>query len=191
MPILPPTAPEDAPAAATLDALVIGVLAIVGIGGVVDLVLDKPTSWWSAHTLLEVALVLTSATLATFLWLRWRAVATELQHTQRSLVERQAERDVWRANAEGAIRSFGDAVTAQLTTWGLTPTEHEVALLLLQGLGHKEIAARTGRSERTVRQHAVSVYDKSGQSGRAELAGFFLNGLGGGNGEQRPANSER
>ncbi|MEI2720631.1 MAG: LuxR C-terminal-related transcriptional regulator [Gemmatimonadales bacterium] len=184
MPILPGPTPDDAPAPSALDGLVIGVLAIVGIGGVADLLMDKPTSWWSAHILLEVALVLTSATLATFLWLRWRAVSTELRQTRRSLAEQQVERDAWRASAEGAIRSFGDAVTAQLTKWQLTPAEHEVALLLLQGLGHKEIAARTGRSERTVRQHAVSVYDKSGQSGRAELAGFFLNGLGGGsNGE--------
>lgn len=179
MSFLPPTSADDPPAPAALDALVIGVLAIVGIGGVVDLILDKPTSWWSAHILLELALVLTSATLATFLWLRWRAVSAELQVTRRSLAERQVERDAWRANAEGAIRSFGEAVTAQLTRWELTPAEREVALLLLQGLGHKEIAARTGRSERTVRQHAVSVYDKSGQSGRAELAGFFLNGIGG------------
>lgn len=172
------SAPDDVARPSSLDGLVIGVLAMVGVGGVVDLVLDKPPSWWSAHILLEVALVLTSATLATFLWLRWRAVSTELRQTQRSLAERQAERDAWRANAEGAIRSFSDAVTTQLDRWQLTPAEREVALLLLQGLGHKEIANRTGRSERTVRQHAVSVYDKSGQSGRAELAGFFLNGVG-------------
>jgi DNA-binding NarL/FixJ family response regulator len=52
-----------------------------------------------------------------------------------------------------------------------------VALLLLKGYGHKQVAARTDRSERTVRQHAVSVYSKSGQGGRAELAAFFLEGL--------------
>jgi hypothetical protein len=42
---------------------------------------------------------------------------------------------------------------------------------------HKQIAARTGRSERTVRQHAVSVYERSGIGGRAELAAFYLQGL--------------
>ena len=49
--------------------------------------------------------------------------------------------------------------------------------MLLKGYGHKEIAALTSRSERTVRQHAVSVYDKSGLDGRSALAGFFLHGL--------------
>jgi DNA-binding NarL/FixJ family response regulator len=66
---------------------------------------------------------------------------------------------------------------AQFTAWGLTAAEREVAVLLLKGLGHKQIAGRTGRSERTVRQHAVAVYRKSGLGGRAELAAFFLDDL--------------
>ncbi len=33
------------------------------------------------------------------------------------------------------------------------------------------------RSERTVRQHAIAVYSKSGLAGRAELAAFFLEDL--------------
>jgi DNA-binding NarL/FixJ family response regulator len=69
------------------------------------------------------------------------------------------------------------AIDGQFDAWQLTPAEREVALALLQGLGHKQIAYRTNRSESTVRQHAVSVYGKSGQAGRAELAAFFLGGL--------------
>ena len=38
----------------------------------------------------------------------------------------------------------------------------------------KEAANLTQRSERTMRQHAVSVYRKSGLGGRAELAAFFF-----------------
>jgi DNA-binding NarL/FixJ family response regulator len=51
------------------------------------------------------------------------------------------------------------------------------SLFLLKGYGHKEIATLLGRSERTVRQHAVAVYRKSKLSGRAELAAFFLEDL--------------
>jgi DNA-binding NarL/FixJ family response regulator len=170
-----------------MDTMVMIVLAIVGVGGVVDLILDKPDSWYSAHVLLELGLVTASLTLATTLWLRGRSLAVELVRTQRSLAERQAERDAWQASAEAPLRSLREAILAQCAAWQLTPAEQEVALLLLQGLGHKQIAARTARSERTVRQHAVSVYDKSGQSGRAELAGFFLQGLGG----VRGVNGER
>jgi len=59
----------------------------------------------------------------------------------------------------------------------LSPVERETALLLLKGYGHKEIAGLQEKSERTVRQHAVAVYRKSGLSGRAELSAFFLEDL--------------
>jgi DNA-binding NarL/FixJ family response regulator len=100
-----------------------------------------------------------------------------LATSNRSLAERQRERDVWRASAESALAGLGHAVNAQFSEWQLTPTEREVAFMLLQGHGHKQIAGKTGRSERTVRQHAVSVYGKAGVSSRAELAAFFLQDL--------------
>jgi len=50
-------------------------------------------------------------------------------------------------------------------------------LLLLKGFGHKEIAGLQSKSERTVRQHAIAVYRKSGLSGRAQLSAFFLEDL--------------
>jgi DNA-binding CsgD family transcriptional regulator len=164
------------------DRVVMVVLALVGIGGIVDLLLDEPTSWWSAHVLLELALVATSITLASTLWLRWRDVSTELRGARRSLEARESERQEWQATAEEALQSMRAAVEAQMDRWSLTPTEREIAFLLLQGVGHRQIAERTGRSERTVRQHAVSIYDKSGLDGRAALAGFFLQGLSGGKG---------
>lgn len=169
--------PEVPPQSGPLDGVVIVVLAIICGGGVTDLILDQPTSWWSAHVLLELGLIATSATLAITLWLRWKEATSELRRTRRSLTEREDERAAWQATAEAALQGLRDAVTTHMTRWGLTPAEREVALLLLQGLGHKQIAARTGRSERTARQHAVSVYDKSGLDGRAALAGFFLQGL--------------
>jgi DNA-binding NarL/FixJ family response regulator len=65
----------------------------------------------------------------------------------------------------------------QFDRWSLTPAERDVTLLVLEGLGHKEIAAQRRTSERTVRQQARVVYQKSGLSGRSELAAFFLGGL--------------
>ena len=167
-----------------LDGVVMVVLVVVGLGGIVDLILDEPSSWWSAHVVLELALVATSITLASTLWLRWRDVSTELRGARRSLQERETERQEWQATAEEALRNMRTAVETQMDRWSLTPTEREIAYLLLQGVGHRQIAERTGRSERTVRQHAVSVYDKSGLDGRAALAGFFLQGLSGGGSRQ-------
>jgi DNA-binding CsgD family transcriptional regulator len=160
------------------------VLLFVVVSGIADLILDHPQTWRSWHVALEVAVVVVSLGFAVVLWLGWwrtasalRGTRAELAATTRSLHERQAEQAAWQRASGEERAGFGRAVDAQLLAWGLTPTEREVAFLLLQGLGHKQIAARTGRSDRTVRQHAVSVYRKSGIDGRAELAAFFLQGL--------------
>jgi len=50
-------------------------------------------------------------------------------------------------------------------------------MLLLKGLGHREVAQVRGTSERTARQQALSIYRKAGLSGRAELSAFFLEDL--------------
>lgn len=52
-----------------------------------------------------------------------------------------------------------------------------MALLLLKGLSHKEVAAIRATSERTVREQARSLYAKAGLTGRAALSAFFLEDL--------------
>jgi len=164
--------------------MVVGVLALVVVGGITDIVLDGPASLLSVHVAFEVFTILVSLASAVLLSRGWWRAAIALRETKsllassnRSLAQRQRERDVWRASAETALAGFGHAVNAQFDKWLLTPTEREVAFLLLQGHGHKQIAGQTGRSERTVRQHAVAVYQKAGLSSRAELAAFFLQDL--------------
>lgn len=153
------------------------VLLVVAIGGAVDIAFDRPREGLSAHVALELALMVVSLAFSFHLWRGWRAASHSLRVARRTLAERDAERAAWQEQARSALAGFAAAVDAQLSAWTLTPTEREVALLLLEGLGHKQVAARTGRSERTVRQHAVSIYGKAGVSGRAELAAFFLSGL--------------
>ena len=160
-----------------LRPLLLGVLLTIVVSGTVDLILDAPDSWWSFHVLYEVALIVGALAITLALWVRWASAERSLSTARRALRERQAERDAWRANAESALQGLAAAIDDQLARWGLTPAEREVALLVLKGKSHKAIAYETGRSERTIRQHAVIVYQKSGLSGRAELAAFFLEGL--------------
>jgi DNA-binding CsgD family transcriptional regulator len=153
------------------------VLLAIAIGGALDLLLDAPTEWRSLHVVYELGLVAVGLLTTAWLWRGWGRAARSAGLLRRSLAERQAERDAWRARAERALEGLGRAVDEQFRDWQLTPAERDVALRLLKGYGHKEVAALTGRSERTVRQHAVAVYQKSGLQGRAELAGFFLEDL--------------
>jgi DNA-binding CsgD family transcriptional regulator len=165
----------------SLNAIMAAFLLFVVIAGVVDLVLDRPASWLTAHVAWEVLTVVVSLSFSIVLFRRWRASSSALRDAQASLAEttaalaqRQQERDRWRLSAEQALRSFGAAIDSQFASWQLTRAEREVALLLLKGLGHKQVAAQLGRSERTVRQQAVEVYRKAGVQGRSELAAFFL-----------------
>ena len=153
------------------------VLTSVVVGGIVDLVLDAPKSWRSGHVLYELGLILGGLAGAIWLWLNWKRAAESATALRRSLVERQAERDAWRERAAQSLQGLGRAVSQQFRDWELTPAEREVAVLLLKGYSHKEIATATGRSERTVRQHAIAAYHKAGVGGRAELAAFFLGDL--------------
>ena len=152
-------------------------LASIIVGGTADLMMDQPQTWLSFHVVFETLMIAGALLMATTLWLGWWRSAHSAVALRASLEKQRMERDAWKASANAALEGLGRAIDAQFTTWSLTPTEREVALMLLKGYEHKEIAALTNRSERTVRQHACVVYEKAGLAGRAELAAYFLHDL--------------
>jgi DNA-binding CsgD family transcriptional regulator len=85
--------------------------------------------------------------------------------------------EIWMSANRAYADGFGATVMAQLEDWGLTHAERDVALMLLKGLSLRDIASLRGASEATTRQHASSVYRKSGLSGRTEFAAYFLETL--------------
>jgi DNA-binding CsgD family transcriptional regulator len=50
----------------------------------------------------------------------------------------------------------------------LTPREHEVLLLVADGLRNREVAERLGITEHTVKFHLAAVFGKLGASSRVE-----------------------
>ena len=164
---------DEGPDPRWLLAIIAG---LVVVGGTIDLILDRPASL-TPHVLFELVLILFALLSSAYLVRGWRAVRSSLHEARQTVAERQSERDAWRAHAEQALRGLGEEVARQFAGWALTPAERETALMLLKGFSLKRIAALSGRSERTVRQHAVAVYEKSGLAGRAELSGFFLGDL--------------
>lgn len=152
-------------------------LVAIAAFGVTDLLLDRPRTPFSLHVGFEVGFIALCLGSVAWLWQGWRGTRHALADSRRALRDREAERDRWRGEAERLLAGLGVAIEAQFGRWGLTPAEKDVALLLLKGLGHKEAAEVLDRSERTVRQHAIAVYRKSGLAGRAELAAFFLEDL--------------
>lgn len=98
------------------------------------------------------------------------ALATELEATR-------AEAARWREEARDLLEGLGSALDRQFERWSLSPAEKEVALLLLKGLSHKEIASVRSITEATARQQGRAVYKKAGLSGRNDLSAFFLEDL--------------
>jgi DNA-binding NarL/FixJ family response regulator len=63
--------------------------------------------------------------------------------------------------------------TSQLEA-GLTRREVQVAQLVVDGLGNRQIADRLGVSPRTVHAHLSNAMDKTGTQTRTQLAVFAL-----------------
>jgi DNA-binding CsgD family transcriptional regulator len=72
---------------------------------------------------------------------------------------------------------FIAAMRSQFVTWQLSPTESEIAMLLIKGLSMKEISAARSVQEKTVRQQAANIYAKTGLAGRHELVAWFIEDL--------------
>jgi DNA-binding CsgD family transcriptional regulator len=125
----------------------------------------------------EISLIV-AASIAT-LMLFGRVEDQELSQRQmlRELALARHEGAEWRARVQELMRGLGDAIDQQFSRWNLSPAEKDVALLLLKGYSHKEVAELRSRAERTVRQQALAIYRKANLSGRASLAAFFLEDL--------------
>ena len=65
-------------------------------------------------------------------------------------------------------------IAQQFNDWNLTESEKEIGQLLLKGFSLKEISALRGTAEKTIRQQASSIYQKSGLSGRHVFAAWFM-----------------
>lgn len=165
--------------------------AAVALLAALDLGTDMATGTSALHVLLEGSVVAIGAVGAVFAAQRLRRLSTavsdavhdavaaraEAEALQTRLQQTRAEAERFRAHNAQLVRGLSDAIDAQLEQWQLTSTEKEVALLLLKGLSHKEIAELRHTSEATARQQAGAVYKKSGLAGRNELSAFFLEDL--------------
>lgn len=97
----------------------------------------------------------------------------ELHHL-RLIKKELSEERVRTARLSGELLSV---MRHQFVKWGLSPSESEIALLLIKGLSMKEIAEVRNVKEKTIRQQSTSVYSKSNCAGRHELVAHFIEDL--------------
>ena len=70
-----------------------------------------------------------------------------------------------------------EGIQAQMDDWGLTPSERDVAWMLIKGYRFAEIAEQRRVKEGTVRLQATSLYAKAGVHGRAEFVAEIVQEL--------------
>lgn len=167
--------------------LLLGVLAAfvaVALLAALDLASDLRAGTTVGHVLAEGGVFCVGLLGALFIARRLlgivrseRAAREETLQLAERLKASEAEAARWRDEASDLLRGLGAALDRQFGRWALSPAEKEVALLLLKGLSHKEIAELRSVTEATARQQARAVYKKAGLSGRNDLAAFFLEDL--------------
>ena len=161
----------------TADSLLALFLFLLSCASILDLALDDADDLTLSHMLVEGSIFVISLSAFFVLLHRVKLAQTEVKSVSKRLSAVTEEATLWKKRAGTFIEGLGKEIEHQFDLWHLTKTEQEVALMLLKGFSHQEIAHIYDRSERTIRQHAGVVYQKSNLSGRAELAAFFLEDL--------------
>jgi len=159
----------------------IGVFSVIAVLVVLDVLADISEGTTAAHVIVEAGIGLVALFGAGIL--AWRVVgvarAARLRAAELgdSLESSRQDATEWRNEAQGLLRGLGAQIDSQFEKWNLTPAEKEVALFLLKGFSHRDVARLRQVSEATARQQARSIYRKAGIAGRHDLAGFFLEDL--------------
>lgn len=117
----------------------------------------------SFHTWLEVLAAFALAGGVVFLMVELRRVMNRLALLDRSMRAARGE--------------MAEVIDNFFNEWGLTPSERDVALMVLKGIDNDSIAQMRGTAKGTVRAQCTAIYSKAGVDGRAQLFSVFMEEL--------------
>ena len=149
-------------------------LLFVIIASTGDLIADLSEGVNKAH-LLQEAVILVFAVL-TLSWLIYDRYS-KLGEIKRLRTELDELKNLPHPESKELIRAkkkLAEVIAQQFNDWNLTQSEKEIGQLLLKGFSLKEISALRGTAEKTIRQQASSIYQKSGVSGRHVFSAWFI-----------------
>ncbi|MBA6265610.1 MAG: LuxR C-terminal-related transcriptional regulator [Colwellia sp.] len=156
------------------DRIIASVLLIIMVLNFFDVLTDISLGVPMWHVFEESMIVLISGIAGVFLILEIK----KRTHNERLLKNKlNASTDELNNITEEmtlARRQYSQVIHDQFELWQLTQSEQNVAMLLLKGLSFKEISAVRETKEKTVRQQASTIYNKSGVEGRHDFAAWFL-----------------
>jgi DNA-binding NarL/FixJ family response regulator len=156
------------------DTVITTILIFLMLTNGADVFIDLRLSMPLWHVAQESFLMLLSGVGACVLIIDMRRRTKTLKGLAQNLSNANKQIESLHSKFTEERRQFSQVIQSQFTEWNFTPTEQEVAFLLLKGLSLKEIASVRDTKEATVRQQASSVYTKSSLSGRHEFSAWFL-----------------
>jgi len=172
------------------EQIVIGIFSsIIGLFTAWDLFIDAGMGTSINHIVLEAVIVIGSVAIFLrvmyLIFNREREKHKKIHHellkqvnsiTLESLKLREDNKK-YKEDSQKLLKGIGEIIDLQFDEWQLSKSEKDVAILLLKGLSHKEIADIRNTSEKTIRQQSSQIYAKSNLEGRAQLSAFFLEDL--------------
>lgn len=154
--------------------ILIAILAAIVAANVYDLWIDYGQGATDWHLFEEAIVVILSAGAIAWLVTNLFRQRDQLRRLRDDLAASHQSKESTNERLADTRQRMGEVIQEQFTAWNLTPSEREVALLLLKGLSFKEIAAVRETLEKTVRQQASSIYKKADVAGRASFSAWFI-----------------
>jgi DNA-binding NarL/FixJ family response regulator len=156
------------------DKVIAVILIIIMFLNFSDVLTDISLGVPGWHIFSESLIVLVSAIGALFLIKEISARTSDISRLKQELLKSDDKLRNISDEMKNARYEYSAVIHNQFTLWSLTPSEQNVAMLLLKGLSFKEISAVRNTKEKTVRQQASVIYSKAGVEGRHDFAAWFL-----------------
>ncbi|WP_299176506.1 DNA-binding response regulator [uncultured Neptuniibacter sp.] len=159
------------------EKLIVAFLSLVVVASGADLLTDLSQGASRIHLIQETILLSFAFTILIWLFVENVHKKREIANLKAELESVQTLPTPQSAELVTARKQLGEAINTQFTEWKLSQSERDVGLLLIKGFSLKEIALLRGTAEKTIRQQASSIYQKSGLAGRHVLAAWFIEDL--------------
>lgn len=149
-------------------------MIVIATFGASDLAMDYLSIKNLFHRILEFLFIIFALVSGSYMWYYHRQSEKVLVAARRLIGNQNVELEEWNTRHAETLREMQNAIVDRFKKWELSPSEIEVAVLIIRGYSHKQISGLLDKSERTVRNQSLNIYKKTGMTGRNELAAYFL-----------------
>ncbi len=156
------------------DGILISMLLIIIVINTLDFMKDIAQGDEWLHIGLEIITVVLSFWGIIMLVRLTNSRSNEISSLHQQVSKSKSDLVLSKHKLKAIGHEYSKYIHEQFEAWGLTPSEKDVALILLKGLSFKEMAEVRETKEKTIRQQASTIYKKSNVSGRHEFSAWFF-----------------